>query len=83
LLEFSARAIPVRFDVIEERGFVNHRALFRAHERLQVKVPGLSLYDRLFRVQLRQLPPDVISNAVVRFVKRIGYEILYAHKMVA
>ena len=30
-------------------------------------------------MQLRQCPPDVIRDVVVRFVERVLYEIFYAH----
>ena len=66
-------------DVIEDRGLVNDGALFGAHERLQVKVPGFSFKDCLSRMQLRQLAPDVIRDVVVRFVESIRYEVFYAH----
>jgi hypothetical protein len=47
---------------------------------LQVNVPGFAFEDGLFRMQLRQLAPDVVRDVVVRFVESVLSEILYTHK---
>jgi hypothetical protein len=51
----------------------------RAHEFFQVEVPGVARHDGLLRMQLRQFPPDVVRDVVVRFVKSVPDEVFYAH----
>ena len=40
---------------------------------------SFSKNDGLFGVQLRQFPPDVVRDVVVRFVERVADEVLDRH----
>src|SRR4030095_3027663 len=72
-------ACPFSFDVIEQRSFMHERAFFSARESLQIKRVGFAFDDDLFRMQLRQLAPDVVRDVVVRFFESILDKVLYAH----
>jgi hypothetical protein len=58
---------------------VDDRAFLGARECLQVKRPGIAFDNCFAGMQLRQLAPNVVRDVVVRMVKRILDEILYAH----
>ena len=58
-------------------------ALLGAHKRLEIEISRVSFNDRASRVQLRQLPPDVVCDVVVRFVVRIVDEVFDRHTIVS
>ena len=61
-------------------GFVAsvNREVAISNEILQVEVPGLPGNNAFLWMQLRQSPPDVITDVVVRFVECVFNEILNA-----
>jgi hypothetical protein len=76
--QFCANAFPLRFRLVEDRLLLDDRTVAVTNEILQVEVPGLPGNNTSRWMQLRQSPPDVITNEVVRFVECVFNEILYA-----
>jgi len=74
--ELFPNALPFGLEMMKDRPMLDHRTLVGLREGLEVEIPLASLDDRPSRLQLRQLPPNVIRDVVVRFVKCIFDKVL-------
>ena len=76
--QFCSDAIPLSLRLIEDTLLLDDGTVAVTNEILQVEVPGLPGNNAFRGMQLRQSPPDVITDVVVRFVECVLNEILNA-----
>src|SRR6185503_18209991 len=64
---------------MEDRLLLNDRTSFVLYKGIEIEIRRAPFDDYFVRMQLRQFPPDVISDVVVWFVVCFTNEIFHAH----